>query len=152
MNILIPLFENLQRIAKREDIIDIILIVIASYILLIWIGLIIWTMVDTYRRSRNILFFLLAFILATTLNIFGVLIYLLIRPPQPLSQKYLEERELEHFMEQFSCPHCSGPMKDEFKYCPYCLKKVRFECKKCHKLADSTWDICAYCGTKLKKK
>jgi len=145
------LLDYIEYILEQEEIIDVAILVLGTYLALIWFGLIIWTVADAYRRSRNIFFLLISFMLAAVLNIFGMLIYLLIRPQQLLSQKDLESRELEQFIEKYFCPQCDRAISADFKFCPHCHTCIKKTCKKCRKLIDKTWYICPYCGTKTQK-
>ncbi len=55
--------------------------------------------------------------------------------------------------EQFVCPHCNNPVKDEWKVCPYCkeplIEVISHYCSKCGIDVDDTWNVCPNCGESL---
>lgn len=55
-------------------------------------SLLVWTARDIAARSRDVLVRLGAVLLVLILNLFGVVIYLLLRPPETLAER--REREL----------------------------------------------------------
>lgn len=86
----------LDQIYKLEF--DVILFwIIIAYMISIWAALIFWTLRDAFKRSRSKIFYLLSFLLVGAFNIFGLLIYILIRPNQTLVEDKIEKSELEIF-------------------------------------------------------
>ena len=69
------------------------------YLGVLWIVLIAWVTKDIVNRSNNLLLQTISVLLVIILNIFGLLIYLAIRPQKTLKEKMLEELELEMLME-----------------------------------------------------
>ena len=58
-----------------------------------WLGLILWTWRDIRQRSRDPLAPIAASLMVAVLGLFGIIIYVLLRPPETLAEAY--ERSLE---------------------------------------------------------
>src|SRR5690606_5310981 len=84
----------------------------------------------------------------------GVVIYLLLRPRETLEEKqrrWIEEEYLAQELDDFSvCPSCSHHVRDEWIFCPACRFQLRRPCHACGRLVESTWEVCAFCGTELR--
>lgn len=119
------------------------------YIFILWIALVIWVARDVVGRTRNLVFQIIAILLATGLNIFGLLLYLIIRPQKTLLENYQDD--LEHHVLAESgevCPKCEQMLPLDFRFCPHCSVEARQSCQKCKKLVSQSWSICPYCGAK----
>lgn len=77
----------------------ILLICLIGYLILLWISLVIWTTKDIISRTNNILLQIVSIMLVVLLNVFGVLIYLAIRPAKTLIEKFFEDLEYEALSE-----------------------------------------------------
>jgi len=77
------------------DISRIIIAAILGYLILLWVSLIIWTTKDIISRSNNVIYQIISIILVVVLNIFGIFIYLGIRPAKTLIEKFFEDLEYE---------------------------------------------------------
>ncbi|MDP2671244.1 MAG: zinc ribbon domain-containing protein [bacterium] len=124
-----------------------VLVILVSYIFLIWLGLIVWTWVDISRRSDN-WFYRLAMLLLVALGAFvGFAFYLMIRPS--LTKKESETQELE---EQFllasslACPKCGQITPENFLFCIRCATSLKNKCKNCGFLVHASWSACPNCG------
>jgi len=119
------------------------------YVFVLWIALVIWVARDSVSRSKSLVFQVFVILLAIILNIFGLLVYLIIRPQKTLVEKYHEDLEHKALAEsEESCPKCEKMLPLAFQFCPHCGEEARKHCKKCHKLVSKNWSVCAYCGTK----
>ncbi len=117
------------------------------YFFILWVAVVVWVARDVVGRTRNLPFQVSAIALTIILNIFGLLIYLIIRPQKTLLEHYYEEIEQKTLTEnQEVCPHCERPLPLEFRYCPTCSAEARLPCGKCKKLMSNDWATCAYCG------
>ncbi len=68
-----------------------------AFIAALWISLVVWTYRDIRARARDPLVQTLAALLVAVLNLPGVLVYLILRPPRTLEEEYqrtLEEEAL----------------------------------------------------------
>lgn len=120
------------------------------YILILWLSLIIWTIRDSMLRSKNFSFQLLAGLLVTFLNILGLILYLIIRPPLRLNEKEwlnMEQKSLE-IQGMIQCQKCRA--WSNFIYCPECGNRLQFACSKCKKMLLGSWKHCISCGQKRK--
>ncbi|HQV70232.1 MAG TPA: zinc ribbon domain-containing protein [Thermoflexales bacterium] len=117
----------------------------------ILIGLAIWTFRDIRSRSRDILVQILATVVVAVIPIGGIIVYLLLRPRETLSEKYVraleEESLLSTIEDQEFCPTCGRRVDAEMRFCPSCHTKLRNQCGRCGHAVHLSWDMCPYCGT-----
>ncbi len=122
-----------------------------AFLAALWIALVIWTYRDIRARARDPLVQILAALLVAVLNLPGVLVYLILRPPRTLEEEYqhtLEEESLLQALEELPlCPGCERRVKDDWQVCPNCHTKLKKECHHCHRLMELPWNVCPYCGT-----
>ncbi|EKD30152.1 MAG: hypothetical protein ACD_78C00136G0003 [uncultured bacterium (gcode 4)] len=133
---------------------------VLGYFFIIWGAFIIWVIKDITNRTTNILIQALSiFIILFFTPIFGLPIYLLIRPRATLFEQYYEEeeeKELTDDLEEFyHCPGCNHAVSRDFKFCPKCAFELTVSCPSCKKQIHTDWALCPYCGEKnitLKKQ
>jgi hypothetical protein len=73
-----------------------------AFLAALWISLVIWTYRDIRTRARDPLVQTLATLLVAILNLPGILVYLILRPPRTLEEEYqrtLEEEALLQALE-----------------------------------------------------
>ena len=90
-----PTLSDLVSWVSHPDISRIFITVLLGYLVLLWISLIIWTTKDIISRTNNVIYQLISIALVVVLNIFGLLIYLGIRPSKTLIEKFFEDLEYE---------------------------------------------------------
>ncbi len=133
------------------DILRTVGIVLGLYYLLLVFSLTVWTYRDIRSRTHDITAQVLAVAMVLVLHIPGVLLYLLMRPKQTLTERYeraLEEEYLRRDIEDdLVCPNCQRGAAPDFVVCPYCLTELRRRCHNCDRTVDLTWQVCPYCGT-----
>ena len=99
------------------------------YLAVLWFAVIIWVARDVINRSNSIFFQVLVILSNIVLPIFGLILYLIIRPSKTLLEKYYEEMEYnflhDHAVEDEKCPRCEEHISSEFLYCPACTEKIR---------------------------
>jgi hypothetical protein len=126
-------------------------ILIAAYVLTMWVALIIWTYRDAQARIVDRNTQIGAGLLVALFNVPGLLLYLAIRPPELLAETYNRQLEAEAFLhelqEQSGCPVCSRPIEASFLACPYCRTQLQAPCGACGRELRSGWTMCPYCGT-----
>ncbi len=122
-----------------------------AYGVVLWIGAVVWAYRDIHERTRDSWSQWVALALVVFFNIPGLILYLILRPHETLSEAY--ERRLEsealkrEVMElQRSCPSCARPVKEEFLLCPYCRAKLHEPCTQCGQALELGWLACPYCG------
>jgi len=122
-----------------------------AFIAALWVSVVVWTYRDVRSRARDPLVQTLAALLVAVLNLPGVLVYLILRPPRTLEEEYqrtLEEEALLQALEDLPlCPGCERRVRDEWQVCPNCHTKLKKTCHNCSKLMELSWNICPYCGT-----
>ena len=121
-----------------------------AFLAALWIALVIWTYRDIRARARDPLVQILSTLLVAVLNLPGVLVYLILRPPRTLEEEYqrtLEEEALLQALEDLPlCPGCERRVRDEWQVCPNCHTKLKKACHNCGKLMELPWNICPFCG------
>jgi RNA polymerase subunit RPABC4/transcription elongation factor Spt4 len=122
-----------------------------AFIIALWVSLVIWTYRDIRSRTRDPLIQTLAALLVAVLNLPGVLVYLILRPPRTLEEEYqrtLEEEALLQALEDLPlCPGCERRVKEDWQICPNCHTKLKKTCHNCSKFMELSWNICPFCGT-----
>lgn len=117
----------------------------------LWLGMIIWTWRDMRLRSRDALAQIAAALVVAVLNVFGLIIYVMLRPSETLTEAYErsleEEALLQNIEEKPHCPGCGRPVKDNWQVCPYCHTKLKKPCIQCDTMLDLAWNICPVCAT-----
>lgn len=115
-----------------------------------WLGLILWTWRDMQRRSRDPLAQIAASLMVAVLGIFGIIIYVMLRPSETLAESYErsleEEALLQNIEEKPVCPGCNRPVQDRWQVCPYCHTKLKKPCANCGEMLELVWNLCPYCA------
>jgi RNA polymerase subunit RPABC4/transcription elongation factor Spt4 len=123
----------------------------AAFLVALWVSLVLWTYRDIRARTRDPLIQTLAALLVAVLNLPGVLVYLILRPPRTLEEEYqrtLEEEALLQALEDLPlCPGCERRVKEDWQVCPNCHTKLKKTCHNCSKFMELSWNICPFCGT-----
>jgi RNA polymerase subunit RPABC4/transcription elongation factor Spt4 len=121
------------------------------YLILIQLSLAVWTYEDIRARSENLLWRLLSTLLVLLFGLFGVLVYLLLRPKEKLAEVYARSLERAYILQDIEerpvCPTCQRGVEPDFVLCPYCHTPLRKKCPHCGRLMDLSWQRCPYCGT-----
>lgn len=132
------------------NLLSIVLLIVGGGLVALWIGLIVWTFRDIRNRSRDLFAQIISTLLVALLPIPGILIYLLLRPPETLAdhfERMLEEEALLQGIEgQHKCPGCSRSVESDWQVCPYCHVRLKVPCIECGRLIDQAWQICPFCA------
>lgn len=124
------------------------------FLVVVYLALVYWTYTDARRRIADPM--LVACATAAAMFPFaGVLVYMIVRPPEYLDD--IRERELEmqaaearlHELNYLLCPHCDHEVEKDFLRCPACLRKLKDPCGNCRKPLDPTWKLCPYCEAEI---
>ncbi len=70
-------------------------------------------------------------------NVFGLVVYLLVRPDQTVSQR---------------CSSCNGVLEEKFSHCPWCGEKAPRplnKCPECTEQVKQGWKFCPHCNCNL---
>jgi RNA polymerase subunit RPABC4/transcription elongation factor Spt4 len=123
----------------------------AAFVIAFWVSLVIWTYRDIRSRSHNRFIQILAVLLSAILFLPGVLVYLILRPPQTIEaeyQKALEEEALYQTIEDKAvCPGCGRQVEKDWMVCASCHTRLKKPCQHCKQLLELFWNLCPYCGT-----
>jgi len=123
----------------------------AAFLATLWVSLIIWTIRDVRRRSKDPMARVLAVLIVALLFLPGMLIYAILRPAKTLDEEFqqsLEEEALLQTIEDIPlCPGCSRKIKHDWIVCPNCQTKLKKKCHHCKALMELPWNICPFCGT-----
>jgi len=149
-----------------EDIILVILEVVGSIkfdivwkilifaFIIFWIVVLDWIWADSGERTSNKRSRILYVILAILFNVFGWLIYLIIRPNQTIEEVYwadLERRYLKYETSELGdCPKCGTQLYPGFLYCPNCNYRLKRKCPSCGVYVDKQSNFCPFCGAVIK--
>lgn len=129
---------------------SLILGILGGLILVFWLAFIIWTYRDIRARSRSGWAAFFAVLNVALLPIFGLVIYLLLRPRETLSEAYDRALEQEALLQQIEerpvCPTCARPTQANWFLCPTCHTHLRQPCPVCNSPLELHWEICPYCG------
>ncbi len=121
-----------------------------AYLVLLWAASVLWAYRDIRGRSEDVVVQVLAVSLALLLPFAGLVLHIILRPRQTLSEKYertLEEQYLRRDLEEpFVCPNCQRGIEPDFILCPHCHTHLRRRCESCSKVIDLTWSVCPYCA------
>lgn len=123
----------------------------AAFLAALWLSLIVWTYRDIRNRVRDPLVRILAALLVAVLFLPGIVVYLILRPPQTMEDEYQhmleEEALLQAIEERTACPGCSRHTAEDWIICPNCYTKLMKPCHACGRLMKLSWSLCPYCGT-----
>lgn len=128
-------------------------LVITIYAIIIvaalWLATIVWAFRDMRSRSRDTLAQIGSLLFVALLTIPGLLIYLLIRPRETLSEAYErsleEEALLQEIEEKPTCPGCGQRVNEDWQACPHCFTRLKKPCTNCHHMLELSWQVCPYC-------
>jgi hypothetical protein len=116
-------------------------------------GIAIWTFRDIRSRSRDGLAYILATLLVIVLPIVGLVVYLMLRPRETLSDAYERSLEQEALLQAIEepevCPGCGQRVKGDYLYCPACHTRLKVGCPVCVRPLHLRWSLCPYCGASV---
>lgn len=129
---------------------ELFILFLGAYLFAVWVSMIIWTIRDIRSRSRDIFAQMLAVALVLVFNVAGLLLYFILRPREPLADKYerelAEEAMLQDIEERQVCPVCHHKITAEYLICPNCHTKLHKKCENCGRVLNLKWGVCPYCG------
>jgi RNA polymerase subunit RPABC4/transcription elongation factor Spt4 len=134
-----------------ENLILLVAAVVGAFGAALWLSLILWTFRDIRKRSRDSIAQIFAAAVVAILNLPGLVIYLILRPPETLAEAYErsleEEALLQSIEEKAICPGCGRAARDDWQVCPFCHTKLKKVCVTCSALLDLGWNICPFCAS-----
>ena len=122
-----------------------------AYLLALYFASIVWAYRDITARTRDVFSIALGLALVILVPFAGLVLYLVLRPRETLSEAYERSLEEEYLLQDIEdteiCPACKRRVSTEFLYCPHCRTKLRDECENCGRPVSVRWAACPYCGT-----
>lgn len=129
----------------------------AVYLTIMYVAVAFWVVRDARRRSESWIFALFAGLLGLGLPFFGVLLYMIVRPPRTLDEERtlqleeqaLAEEEITESPTARPCPKCGREIEQDFVICPYCRTQFARRCTSCGKWLRLGWHVCPYCAEEV---
>lgn len=124
-----------------------------AYLVALWFSMIVWTYYDIRARSQDIYVHIFATALVLVFNLFGLLLYFILRPRETLAEAYERSLEEESLLQELEdrphCPSCRQRVNPDFMVCPSChvILKNRCVAVSCGRLVNPRWELCPFCGT-----
>src|SRR5207247_3096898 len=91
------------------------------YVFAIYLAMVFWTVRDAQQRTENQILPYLAGLMVVILNIFGLFLYLIVRPKETLGEAYerqlAEESLLADAEQRVVCSTCKDRVQAEFILC-----------------------------------
>ncbi|NDJ84404.1 MAG: zinc ribbon domain-containing protein [Chloroflexi bacterium] len=148
---------NFQETANRMDqatlnnIILVMVTIVGAVFTAFSVAFVIWTYNDMKARSRDPLAQIAAALVVAVLNVFGLIIYVMLRPRETLVDAYErsleEEALLQEIEEKPACPGCGRPTQNAWQICPYCHTRLKQPCINCGHFLELSWKLCPVCAT-----
>lgn len=111
----------------------------------LWLACLVWVLKDSMARSNNILFHVLAVLLITAFTpLFGVPLYLAIRPLYYQPRKYFGRHMLKTMT--IPCPSCNTYNPHDYFHCYTCGSDLTVQCASCETFFPYTHEHCFHCG------
>ena len=121
-----------------------------------WLVIIGWVWVDSSERTSKKGLKIGYILLVIFFNIFGLIIYLIIRPSETIEEIYWEDLERRYLKYETSelgdCPRCGSQLYPGYVFCTDCGYRLKVKCPQCGVLIDKDHLFCEYCGFKIKEK
>lgn len=121
-----------------------------------WLVIIGWVWVDSSERTSKKGLKIGYILLVIFFNIFGLIIYLIIRPSETIEEIYWEDLERRYLKYETSelgdCPRCGSQLYPGYVFCTNCGYRLKVKCTQCGVLIDKDHVFCEYCGFKIKEK
>ncbi len=122
---------------------------VVLYLFFLYLASVFWTVRDAQHRTEIPIMPYLAGILAL-LPLFGLFLYLIVRPRETLAESYerqlAEESLLAEAEQRVVCPTCHERVQEDWVLCPTCRTKLKRVCPSCGKLIRPEWSICPFCA------
>lgn len=125
------------------------LVLFAVAIIALYVLSIVFVARDAYARGTA----WVVWTVVAIIPLFGVIAYLLLRPPlmqidrdEQALEIALKQRQLSHYG---NCSNCGYPVEDDFLLCPNCHQRLKNQCRVCGHALDPAWQVCPYCASPM---
>jgi hypothetical protein len=120
--------------------------------LFFWLASAYWVLRDARRRIADPWIVAMAALFGLV-PIVGPLLWLLVRPLEPVADARIRELEARALKQRVRggefCPGCGSECESSFRYCPVCAKELKTPCRECDVPLEPLWQNCPYCGTSV---
>lgn len=125
-------------------------------LVIFWISVVWWVWFDASARTTKTWAKIASVVLVLVFNIFGLIIYLIIRPDQTIEGTYWEDLERRYMKYETSelgdCPQCGAQLYPGFVFCSKCGYELKVKCPDCEVFVDRNYKYCPFCGKQMKEK
>ena len=141
-----------------EDLLVVGALVAGTWLLLLWLSLIVWVYRDIRDRTRDLGLQVLAVFVVMMFfpgfNLPGLALYLMMRPRETLEEAYSRSLEEEALLREIGdeglCPSCRRFVERSWRICPFCQTQLKDTCDQCKQLLSFNWVVCPYCTAERK--
>jgi RNA polymerase subunit RPABC4/transcription elongation factor Spt4 len=141
-----------------EDLLVVAGLVAGTWLLLLWLSIIVWVYRDIRERTRDIGLQVLAVFVAMMFfpgfNVPGLALYLMMRPRETLEEAYSRSLEEEALLREIGdeglCPSCRRFVERSWRVCPFCQTQLKDVCHDCEQLLSFNWVVCPFCTAERK--
>ena len=124
--------------------------VLIAYAVILLLGMGVWAYRDIKQRTHDGWAQAFAVGMVVLFNVLGLVLYLILRPNETLTETYERRLETEALLrdlpEQRACSRCDRVAREDFLLCPHCRTVLREPCLGCGRTLELEWAICPYCG------
>jgi hypothetical protein len=133
-------------------------LIAGTWLLLLWLSIIVWVYRDIRDRTRDLGLQVLAVFVVMMFfpgfNIPGLALYLMMRPRESLEEAYSRSLEEEALLREIGdeglCPSCRRFVERTWRVCPFCQTQLKDICGDCEQLLSFNWVACPYCTAERK--
>jgi len=141
-----------------EDLLVVAGLIAGTWLLLLWLSIIVWVYRDIRERTRDLGLQVLAVFVAMMFfpgfNIPGLALYLMMRPRETLEEAYSRSLEEEALLREIGdeglCPSCRRFVERGWRVCPFCQTQLKDVCHDCEQLLSFNWVVCPFCTAERK--
>jgi len=141
-----------------EDLLVVAGLIAGTWLLLLWLSIIVWVYRDIRERTRDLGLQVLAVFVVMMFfpgfNIPGLALYLMMRPRESLEEAYSRSLEEEALLREIGdeglCPSCRRFVERGWRICPFCQTQLKDVCTDCEQLLSFNWVVCPYCTAERK--
>ena len=133
-------------------------LIAGTWLLLLWLSIIVWVYRDIRDRTRDLGLQVLAVFVVMMFfpgfNIPGLALYLMMRPRESLEEAYSRSLEEEALLREIGdeglCPSCRRFVERTWRVCPFCQTQLKDICGECEQLLSFNWVACPFCTAERK--
>ena len=133
--------------------VQLVLAVVAGYVVILWIATALWAFVDMRRRTVNVFapYATAAAVIVASPLLFplALLVHVVVRPAGTVADRRiggLRDAALSFETERQTCPGCNKRVAADWLLCPSCRTTIAHRCEGCGHAVSAGWDACAWCG------